>query len=216
MTETKKTNNEKTKPDYLEWYRVTTEFFSKMATPTIALILLLLYAPQLLKILDELIKRQDLERIEIGELKLSFATEEAQRNSQIAKNTEKINVIERALPQEEQKEQIQQINQRFQANSSYNVFIFHRDSRLKDATEIVNKLLNQGYSSSAIPTDLREAKPRPENTVRILYTNTGQERIEEVKEIINELISDKKIDILGNIELENKTLKRGDIQVLLY
>ena len=215
MTETKKTNNEKTKPDYLEWYRVTTGFFSKMATPTIALILILLYAPQLLDILDELIKRQDLESIEIGELKLSFAAEEAQRNSQIAKNTE-INVIERLLPQEEQKEQIQQINQRFQANSSYNVFMFHRDSQLKDATEIVNKLLNQGYSSSAIPTDLREAKARPENTVRILYTNRGEERIEEVKEIINELISDKKIDISGNIELENKTLKRGDIQVLLY
>jgi hypothetical protein len=202
-------------PNYLEWYRVTTDCLSKIIAPIIVLFLLLFYSPQIKILFDKFNEKiKDLEKAKIGNVEVTFENAFAEQNAKVTALEQQVNAIKKTLPTGTQKE-LQQINEQFKNNSEYTVLVFYRDAQSRDATEIVNNLLNKGFSSFASSTDLAEAKTRPDNTIRILYTNKGRDKIEQVEEIIRKLIDDKKID--GNVELENKpSLERGDIQILLY
>jgi len=205
---------ENAKPNYLEWYRVTADCLSKIIVPIIVLSLLLFYNEKIKGLFDEIIKQvPNIEEAKIGNLAVIFA----KQNARITELQQQVDALNNASPLSIQKDfhkKNQQINQRFKENSEYTVLVFYRDARFRYATEIVNNLLDNGFSSFASSTDLTEL-PGSDNTIRILYTNKGRNRIEKVEEIIRKLIDEKKIN--GNVELKNKSsLEHGDIQILLY
>lgn len=113
-----------------------------------------------------------------------------------------------------QKSETQQKIKDFKANSSYTTLVFHNTSSRQPAAKITQMLLGAGYTASDTETDfseLQKVQPK-EGTVFITYTKYGEHILDELR---------SKIDSLGiarevNINPRPITLKRGDIQILVF
>ncbi|MEX0268431.1 hypothetical protein AB3R30_04765 [Leptolyngbyaceae cyanobacterium UHCC 1019] len=138
-------------------------------------------------------------------------------NRKIAQLTSDIDALKRKNPDiqisQEESNKRKQEDVVFRANANYSVFVFYRSDRRQDATKTVQALLEAGYGSSMILTDLAEAtNPQPKGATSVIYTERGKPRVQDVERILRGLG-------LGNITIETNRrpeLGRGDINILLF
>ena len=98
-------------------------------------------------------------------------------------------------------------------HSEYSVLIFYRDGQKQAATVIEKSLRRRGYRSSRFRSELRESiRQFPSGNAWIIYTERGEEELEEIKATLDSL----GLDITLNTSPKASTLRRGEIQVLLF
>jgi hypothetical protein len=103
--------------------------------------------------------------------------------------------------------------QEFKKNTDYSVLVFYKSTQKEKARKVTEKLLSVGFRSSATESDLKEVRRQfDQNTAWIVYTKRGKDKLATLRNVLQDLINDKQI-IYRDTEY---SLRRGDIQILLY
>lgn len=103
--------------------------------------------------------------------------------------------------------------QQFKSNTEYSVLVFYRPYQKQMASKITSKLLSVGFRASATPTDLKEVSRQFDaNTVWVVYTNRGKDKLSALNDLLSATISKERILYRESAY----PLRSGDIQILLY
>lgn len=118
-----------------------------------------------------------------------------------------------SLNQTNQPEKAKEIAKTVEQLITPSILIFYRGTRKDNAQLINNQFLSKGYKSSIIPTNLSEAMEKKDpGTIWVLYTEKGQQKLEDIKSVLDSLGLKEKLDI-KDIPVG---LLRGDVQILLF
>jgi hypothetical protein len=98
-------------------------------------------------------------------------------------------------------------------NSRFSVLVFNKASQDETANNITKSLRDAGFQSVATPTDLTESKKQLKpNQAWVIYTNRGQPIVPFVEQILSQ--STHEIQFIR--EKNPSSLRRGDVQILLF
>ncbi|WP_444901460.1 hypothetical protein ACJJIG_18480 [Microbulbifer sp. SSSA007] len=158
------------------------------------------------------------------QLKEDFGAEKAELNNQLEElrlrlTTNRKDIdrmaehIPRATISPAQEKERRATREKFERNSHYSILIFNKAAQQENAKTITKDLLEAGFKTSATETDLEEAKQQfPTNVAWVVYTERGERILPEVRRILSQSTTDIRFEIDSN----PVSLRRGDIQVLLF
>lgn len=211
----------------LEWFKQFNELVGKLSYPLIIVILVfyIIDNSQFQSLLNKITTAK------IGNTEFTFQAieDEAETKAKLNSHVQELHRKTKQLEENirllikrnnqltiEEKEQIVQENIKessYAKKAKYSILIFNRASQVSIANQIVELLLQWGYSASRITTDLSEfKKPPAEGTVYITRNDNGDKIIDEIISRLKNINPSMVIYKKPTIQL----LRRGDVQISIF